>query len=95
MSYLRCLGLIEAIKFLFKIGKIDTHFFSLMNSFQKNLEQIDQKNLKEAERLRLQKTILSYSQIQSITTLGTHKKESELQAPTLPTSIPFVKSYGY
>ncbi len=59
-DYLRCLGLVEALKFLHRLGRLDDHFHGLLLSFEVKLKQLDGVELKASEVQRLdrcQKTI--------------------------------------
>ncbi len=63
MPYLRCLGLIEAISFLYRIGKIDQHFVDLVASFEEKVQMVDQEALKPKEKERLAKSIKTFYSI--------------------------------
>lgn len=95
MSYLRCLGLIEAIKFLYNIGKVDARFFSLLNTFEEKLDEVHQEKLKDTEKERLQRSINFYLHIRSLTTRENYRKENAPLAPTLPFSSLSLKTGGH
>jgi len=53
-TYLRCLGLAEALKFLWRIGRLDRHYVKLLAAFEARVKELEGVDLEEKHRARLE-----------------------------------------